>query len=116
MVVLVASELLAVVLASVVLGSVIPSGLCPLSTQYCNCMLLSVLASVAISMFANVQSLEAHRPTLDMRRSRFPFLHQHPELSQPWKNGQRNVYGDFAVGTHARCNRQRYHIRGSTVP
>lgn len=83
----VAEGLLEVVVASVVLGKVIPSGLCPLSTQYCTCMPLSVLASVAVFMLANVHPVEAHRPMPDMRRSRFAFLHQHPELSQPWKNG-----------------------------
>lgn len=44
-------------------GSVIPSGLRPLSTQYWTCTEDKKSISVCVFMFANVHSADAQRPT-----------------------------------------------------
>lgn len=75
--------LLSVGVASAVLGIVMPSGLSPLSTQYCTWMLLRIATSVAVFISANVHDVDAHRSSELALLSRLPFLHQQPELSQP---------------------------------
>ena len=71
--------------ASAVEGMVMPAGLNPLSAQYCTCTVDKISRSVCVFMLAKVQLAEAQRVINDMRKSRFPLLHQHRELSHPFR-------------------------------
>lgn len=73
-----------VVDAITVLGIAIPSGLDPRSTQYCTWIPLRISTSVEVFISAKVQDVDAHRCSELTRRSRLFFLHQQPELSQPF--------------------------------
>lgn len=89
-----------VVSASTVEGTVIPAGLWSRSTQYCTWIPLNAVTSVFVFISAKVHDVEAHRSSWLIRLSRLFFLHQQPELSQPWSQVTQDKERKNGVGRH----------------